>query len=1036
MRKVQLLLILFAFCISCILSPVPCLAGYHFNVIKYDVHLLDTARIAHVIDSAKTAYNSNELEESINLGQRALQLSEINAKRNYLVESSLLLARTYQKKNNPFLTIKYYVMAINELESANDSTKLPHIYTELGDLYQYWQLPNKTLEYYLKSYEIINRQNNTVPKIKTLVKIAKLYEQQGDTKEAIHYYQQLLKLYEGEYDVSHTATVFVTLSGLYKQIRNYDNSIHCSKEALIYYKKINNIQGIFGTLSEIGEASYHSGNYPQAVEYFDLYFQFVSNYYDSIGKSPEKLRFVKNLISKGEIFEIQADREFLNSYDTALACYRKAFNIIDPQQEAKLSAEILNHLGRTSYKQGDYKVAISYNEAALFYAKKINDLDYIRKSYLELARTYKKVGNEKMSLDSYNLLAAYSDSVLMKMKAASINQLENASNTSSKNLGLEHVEEIIMEQEMRELAFKRLQLQSEKNQKEIELLQQDKALQKALLHNELLKNEKVKKELELVQEQLINEKRQQQIDKLKTDQQLQKMTLKEKERAEEARKQKMALLEKENALAKTKQSYFVTATIFVSIFFIFLLIGYLHKRYVNKKLQIKNDQIAQQKDKLKEAYENLELLSNIGKSITASIIVEQIVEIDYENLNKLMDAQVFAIGLYDKDRQELYFPLIRDKDSTFREVRIDLGDTAALATYCFHQQEEIIIRDFYKEYQFFINPAKVPHEGDKNASSIIYLPLISNEQVLGVLTVQSFEKNAFNEFHLNIIRNIAVYTEIALENARTYRELEEITNHLREANENIQRQNILIEEQNQQLVSINQEKNHLISILAHDLRNPLAMAMSMTELVQFEKDRLSAEQFQASEIIWRALTRMNEMIVKILDVKAIESQKINLDLEKVNISEIFERMERHFMQDAARKNISIHYQINTRDTYAVIDRNYIIQIMENLISNALKFSKNNTEITVTLDSREDFLRIEVKDQGPGLTEEDQKKLFQKFQKLSAKPTAGEPSSGLGLSIVKKYVEVMDGKVWCESKKGSGSSFLVEFRKAAEVVTSG
>lgn len=72
------------------------------------------------------------------------------------------------------------------------------------------------------------------------------------------------------------------------------------------------------------------------------------------------------------------------------------------------------------------------------------------------------------------------------------------------------------------------------------------------------------------------------------------------------------------------------------------------------------------------------------------------------------------------------------------------------------------------------------------------------------------------------------------------------------------------------------------------------------------------------------------------------------------------------------------------------------------------------------------IRIEVKDEGPGISESDQKMLFIKFQKLTAQPTAGEQSSGLGLSIVKKYIDAMHGKIWCKSELEKGTSFFVEF----------
>ncbi len=248
------------------------------------------------------------------------------------------------------------------------------------------------------------------------------------------------------------------------------------------------------------------------------------------------------------------------------------------------------------------------------------------------------------------------------------------------------------------------------------------------------------------------------------------------------------------------------------------------------------------------------------------------------------------------------------------------------------------------------------------------------------------------------------------------------------ANKNIGKQNSIIEEQNQQLLSISKEKNHLINILAHDLRNPLATAMSMIELVRFEEENLSSEQRQASEIIWRGLQRMNNMITKILDIKAVESQKINLDFEIVNAEELFSPLKLLFKEEADRKEINLHFANESHEPFINVDRSYLVQVMENLISNALKFSPSKSNIFIKISDEEEHVRISVKDEGPGIPDNEISDLFKKYHKLSPRPTDGEQSIGLGLSIVKKYVEVMQGKVWCKCDKGKGSEFIVEFRK--------
>jgi signal transduction histidine kinase len=173
----------------------------------------------------------------------------------------------------------------------------------------------------------------------------------------------------------------------------------------------------------------------------------------------------------------------------------------------------------------------------------------------------------------------------------------------------------------------------------------------------------------------------------------------------------------------------------------------------------------------------------------------------------------------------------------------------------------------------------------------------------------------------------------------------------------------------------------------------------------------------------QSVLRLNEMIAKILDVEAIESRKLNLKMERVNLSEVLTSVADRYVGDAAKKNIKIHRNI-AAEVFVQADKNYAEQVLENLVSNAIKFSPFDLNVHINLSKSNGKSICEVKDQGPGLSEDDKKKLFGKYQKLSARPTGNEISTGLGLSIVKKFVEAMNGEIWCESELGHGASFFV------------
>jgi signal transduction histidine kinase len=245
---------------------------------------------------------------------------------------------------------------------------------------------------------------------------------------------------------------------------------------------------------------------------------------------------------------------------------------------------------------------------------------------------------------------------------------------------------------------------------------------------------------------------------------------------------------------------------------------------------------------------------------------------------------------------------------------------------------------------------------------------------------------------------------------------------------NIERQNEQLERRNIQLSHLNEEKNNLIKILAHDLRTPINQVQGLAQLLLLENQTLPSDQKESINKIIDSSIRLNAMIGKILDVDAIESNRVNLQLEEIDMNVLTKRIVSSFDKAAARKQISLNFSPAPSPVSVKGDMLYMTEIIENLISNAIKFSKRNKNVSVELSTTGQLALLRVRDEGPGLTEDDQQKIFQKFQRLSAQPTDGERSTGLGLSIVKKYTELMHGKISYETEPGVGTSFNLKFPK--------
>lgn len=233
----------------------------------------------------------------------------------------------------------------------------------------------------------------------------------------------------------------------------------------------------------------------------------------------------------------------------------------------------------------------------------------------------------------------------------------------------------------------------------------------------------------------------------------------------------------------------------------------------------------------------------------------------------------------------------------------------------------------------------------------------------------------------------------------------------------------LLQAKNEQLEELSEEKSEYLNIAAHDLKTPLSSIMGLAELIK-DNESNTEEVRQDAEFIYISAIRMLDLVKQFLDVNAIESEKKLAENRPVDLAPVMDRVVEHYRYRSEWKDIDIKLERDSAGLPAVADPSLFQEVMENLISNAVKYSPKGSRITIR-SKCQDTIRIEVEDEGPGLSEEDQQQLFQKFKRLSPEPTEREGSTGLGLYIVKKMVDAMKGEVWCESRPGAGCTFIVE-----------
>jgi signal transduction histidine kinase len=243
-----------------------------------------------------------------------------------------------------------------------------------------------------------------------------------------------------------------------------------------------------------------------------------------------------------------------------------------------------------------------------------------------------------------------------------------------------------------------------------------------------------------------------------------------------------------------------------------------------------------------------------------------------------------------------------------------------------------------------------------------------------------------------------------------------------------------LEEANLRLAELNEEKNRFIGIAAHDLRSSIGAIRSLSELLLESPCASSGnsdeneEQIEFLRQIRQSSDDALELMKNMLDVSKIESGTLTLNRIAVNYPDLLKKCIQLHRLSAANKQISIAYE-GPETLSATMDPQYIEEAINNLLTNAIKFSNLDSGIRVKISSKENQIQTEIIDQGVGIPAEEISQLFQFFQKTSARPTAGESSTGLGLAIVKKIITLHGGTVGVTSVLNQGSKFFFELPSA-------
>jgi signal transduction histidine kinase len=221
----------------------------------------------------------------------------------------------------------------------------------------------------------------------------------------------------------------------------------------------------------------------------------------------------------------------------------------------------------------------------------------------------------------------------------------------------------------------------------------------------------------------------------------------------------------------------------------------------------------------------------------------------------------------------------------------------------------------------------------------------------------------------------------------------------------------------------------MMSVVAHDLKSPLNQINGLANVIKLDDENLNITQKDCLDNIDSASSRLSKMVDKILDSRNLEKREESLQIEEIDIEKMASEVLNDFSTAADVKKITLHKNSVNNGASVKADRHYLRQVLDNLVSNAIKFSPNGKNVELNIKNEGNSVLAEIVDEGPGLTNDDKEILFTEYAILSAKPTGGESSTGLGLAIVKNYVDKMGGEIWCESRFGQGATFKLKLERS-------
>lgn len=399
---------------------------------------------------------------------------------------------------------------------------------------------------------------------------------------------------------------------------------------------------------------------------------------------------------------------------------------------------------------------------------------------------------------------------------------------------------------------------------------------------------------------------------------------------------------------------------------------------------------------LERKFQEMSQIARVTEKINAGLILDDVLNYVYDAFRPVIPYDRIGFSLLEKDGRTVRARWVR---TTAAEPKIKKGYSArlqgsSLETILATGRPRILndLEQYLADHPASESTRLIVEEGVRSS---LTCPLIALGKPIGFIFFSSMQPYTYEKLHVDVFLQIAGQLSVIVEKGRLY----------------------------QELVELNSLKNRFLGMAAHDLRSPLTTIHGFLSLfINGYLGPLDDEQKEAVERMDRSCETMLTLINELLDVTTIEAGQLDLRFEAVDLAAyLHDAIQNNHLQ-GANKSIALKLDVRAGLPKVSLDVKRINQVLNNLISNAIKYSHPNTEVIVGAGLKAEDIEVWVADHGQGIPEDELPKIFKEFSKTSVRPTAGESSTGLGLAIVKRMVEMHGGHVAVASTYGSGSRF--------------